>query len=378
VSVATVAPNLRAAGLIEVTDAAGARAFRAAAAHVYRRDPCWVPPLPGEERQTFDSRRNPSLDGVAARRWVLLKDGRPAGRIAAFAPSHRPGIGYVGFFESPDDPAAARTLLDTALEWLAALGRRECYGPIAVTPRDRIGLLLDGFDRPPMLFTPYNPPYYARLLESAGWEPCHRLSAYGWVPTQGDRRGLADLARRSADRSRIRIRPVKLPQLAEETRRIARLVNETLAEAWHYDPISDREAADMAALLRPMLDPSLALIAEDDDGPCAAALGVPDVNWLWHRAGGRLWPAGWLRLLRWRKHVPQGRLMALGLAARVRGTGLAARLIDQLHRAAVSRGYARGELSQVYHDNTAMIRILDRAGFHRVREYAVFTRRTTD
>lgn len=372
----SAAPRMaaRAFQVLQVKDAVGERHFRAAPSAVYRRDPNWVPPLPGEERQVFDERRNPQLCGVGASRWVLLERGVPVGRVAAFAPAHRPGVGYVGFFECPDDRQAARVLLDVAETWLRARHRLECYGPIAVTPRERIGLLVEGFDRPPMLFTPYNPPYYAALLEAAGWAPHLSLRAYGWDPGCADPR-LARVAERAAARAGIRIRPLRLDQLRSETRTVARLINETLAQAWHFDPIGEQESDEMARLLRPILDPSIALVAEDDFGPCGVALGVPDVNWLWRRAGGRLWPLGWARALRWRRHIPQVRVMALGLAPRAQGTGLAVRLIDQLHRAGIARGFARGELSQVYEDNVAMRRILDRMHFPVVRRYAVFARR---
>jgi GNAT superfamily N-acetyltransferase len=66
--------------------------------------------------------------------------------------------------------------------------------------------------------------------------------------------------------------------------------------------------------------------------------------------------------------------MVLGLAQRVQGSGVAARLIDQLLRAGVSGGYTLAELTQVYEDNTRMRSILDRMGFPVVRRYAVFAR----
>lgn len=360
--------------LISVENRAGVRLFAEAGRCPYRRDPNWVPPLPGEERETFDPRRNPSLQGVEARRWVLVAGDAAVGRVAAFAPAHRPGIGYVGFFESPNDPQAARLLLGSAEAWLATRGRRECYGPIAVTPRDRIGLLIEGFEHPPMLFMPYNPAYYRPLLEHAGWRPHHFLRAFGWDHDYADPRGVWELADRAASGSGITIRTLRMDRIAEETRLIARLINETLAGAWHFDPISEREAAEMARLLRPILNPSLALIAEDAAGPCGVALGLPDANWLWHRAGGKLWPLGWAQVLRWRRHIPQLRIMALGLAARVQRTGLAARLMAQLLRAGLAGGYLRGEMSQIYEDNAGMTRILSRMGFPVVRRYAVFSR----
>jgi GNAT superfamily N-acetyltransferase len=323
-----------------------------------------VPPLPGEE-----------ADASKGRRWVLLDRNVPVGRIAAFAPAHRPGIGYFGFFESPDNSAAARTLLAAAEEWLQSQGCVTGFGPIAGTPRDRIGLLIEAFERPAVLFTPYNPPYYRNLLETAGWEAEIFLRAYGWERRFSDPRGVRALAEQVETDSTVRIRSLRLAHLADETRLIASLINETLSSAWHFDPINDDEAGEMARLLRPFLDPSLALVAEDDAGPCGVALGVPDINWLWHKAGGRLWPLGWAHLLRWRRRIPQVRIMALGLAGRVQRSGLAARLIGRLIDAGIRRGLAYGELSQVYEDNVAMRRILDRMGFPAVRRYAVFSRR---
>jgi len=115
-------------------------------------------------------------------------------------------------------------------------------------------------------------------------------------------------------------------------------------------------------------------VAEDADGPCGVVLGVPDINWLWQRAGGRLWPLGWARLLRWRRHVPQLRIMAMGVARRVQQTSVASRLIARLLHAGMCNGYTLGELSQVYEDNGTMTRMLKRMGFPPVRRYAVFAR----
>ncbi|HEU5171707.1 MAG TPA: hypothetical protein VFU46_14260, partial [Gemmatimonadales bacterium] len=308
-------------------------------------------------------------------RWVLADGDRPCGRVAAFAPAARPEVGYFGFFECPDDAGIARALLGAAEAWLAGLGRREVYGPVAVTPRDRIGLLIEGFERPALLFTPYNPPYYARLLESAGYTPAHYLRAYGWQPGYRDDRGVVPLAERVAARAAVRVRTLDPARLGEETRLVVQLVNQTLAGAWHFEPISESEAARLAALLGPVLDPSIALVAEDHEGPCAVFLAIPDVWWLWRRAGGALWPFGWARLLQWRRRIPQARVMALGALPRARRTGTVAQLIGRLDQAGRARGYRYGELSQVYEDNHAMRRVLDRMRLPVVRRYAVYARR---
>jgi GNAT superfamily N-acetyltransferase len=187
---------------------------------------------------------------------------------------------------------------------------------------------------------------------------------------------LRKLAGRAAARGSLRIRTLDPAHLDEETRLVVRFLNETLAEAWHFEPISEVEAARFAAQLGPVLDHSLALIAQDRDGPCAVCLAIPDAWWLWRRAGAALWPFGWARLLRWRRRIPQARVVALGVLPRARGTAVMAQLIDRLDREARARHYLYGELSQVYEDNRAMRVVLDRMGFPVVRRYAVYGRRT--
>jgi hypothetical protein len=368
-------PSVAAGGRIVMVDrGAGARQFAAVPWRVYRHDANWTPPLPGEARETFDPSRNPSLAAIRWQRWVLLDRDIAVGRIAGFTSATHPGAGYFGFFECEDRPDHARLLLRAVEEWLVEQGCRECFGPVAVAARDQIGLLTEGFDRPAMLFTPYNPPYYTRLLEAAGYGFAIGLRAYGWMPDYADPRGVERLADRAAARSSIRLRPLRLDRLREETRVVASMINSTLADAWHFVAIGEREADTMARLLRPIIDPAIALLAEDDCGPCGVALAVPDVNWLWRKSGGKLWPLGWARLLRWHRRIPQARLMALGLEPRIHGSSLAARLIGQLHRAGLARGYVRGELSQVFDDNAAIRRILDRMRLPVVRRYAVFAR----
>lgn len=353
---------------------APARSFWAVARTVYAHDPCWVPPLPFETRHTFDPRTNPALQDGRWNRWVAFQHDRPVGRIAAFAPPHRPGTGYFGFFESPDDQTVSGALVARAESWLAGLGCHDLFGPVAITPRDQVGLLVAGFDTPPTMLTPYNPPYYAALLAAAGYRPAVHLRAYGWSHEWRDPRDLERIAARAGRHSGVRLRSIDPARLQTDTRTIVSLINATLADAWHYDPITAAEADRMAHTLRPVLDPALTLLAEDTDGPCGVALAIPDLNWLWRAAGCRLWPLGWLRLLTGRRRIPQARVMALGVAARVRGTGATGRLIAGWMAAGTRRGYRYAELAQVFDDNLPMRRILDRMALPVVRRYAVYHR----
>jgi hypothetical protein len=82
---------------------------------------------------------------------------------------HDDKVGFFGFFESIDDQAVADLLLTTANDWCRARGHDVMRGPASFSTNDECGLLVDGFDPPPTIMTPHNPPYYATLLERAGF-----------------------------------------------------------------------------------------------------------------------------------------------------------------------------------------------------------------
>lgn len=360
--------------LVPVVDARSSGWFHAVPRHIYAdRHPCWTPVIPGQEAALFDAARNAALRATESARWCVVQDGHPIARIAAFAPHALPAAGYIGFFEAPNDLPLARTLFSVAEDWLARRQRRSIFGPITINPRDQIGLLVEGFDEPATLLTPYNPPYYAELFKGAGYHPAVGLRSYAWRPDMTDRRGMLRVGERIAARGTVAIRMIDPRHLEDEARLIARLLNRVFAHVWGYPPVTDAEALDLARDLRAIVDPQLCLIAMYGGETVGVALTIPDANWLIRRINGRLFPFGWLTALRLRRRIPRARFMALGVLPG-RATGTAIQLMLATHRALLARGYRYAELSQVFDDNHPMRRLLERMGCPTIKRYAVFER----
>src|SRR5947208_5521300 len=172
---------------------------------LFSHDPEWVPPL---RLAVYDriSRRYPAQDHQQTQLWLAYRRGRPVGRIGAcidhlFNELHEEKVGWVGFFESFDDPAVARALLDTACQWVADRGVAASLGPASFTTNDECGLLVDGFEHPPLVMTPHNPPYYARLWTGSGWEPA--MDLWGWWHTR-ETAGLSERQRAVLERIKQR------------------------------------------------------------------------------------------------------------------------------------------------------------------------------
>src|SRR4051794_13297428 len=149
------------------------KAFMRLPWRLYRNEPHWVPPLLMDLRRRLDRGRNPFFEHAEAEYFLAWREGRLVGRITAqvdrnFNEFQGNDWGMFGFFECEDDVEAATALLGAAEDWLRARGRDRMIGPMDFTTNDECGVLVDGFDRDPVILTNWTKPYYPRLLEQAG------------------------------------------------------------------------------------------------------------------------------------------------------------------------------------------------------------------
>ncbi|TFH34529.1 MAG: N-acetyltransferase, partial [Anaerolineales bacterium] len=148
----------------------------------YRNDPLWVAPLRSEVRGQFDPKRNPFLDHCEYALFTLDRDGEMVGRIAAFIDRLAVDfwgepIGLFGYYECIPDVAASRLLLETAADWLREQGMKAMRGPWSFVSQEW-GLVVEGFDHPPVIMAPHNPAYYQEQMTGFGLEKVKDLLCY--------------------------------------------------------------------------------------------------------------------------------------------------------------------------------------------------------
>lgn len=174
--------------IIECQTPAQRRQFITFAWEIYKNNPFWVPPLISERMAFYDKAKNPFFEHSDAALFMARRNGRIVGTIVAILNNrhnqfHHETTGFFGGFEVINDFEVARALLDTARDWLKARGMTVMRGPTTLSFNDETGLLIEGFDKPPRVLMPYNPPYYAELLERYGFQKAMDLYAW-WVDTQ--------------------------------------------------------------------------------------------------------------------------------------------------------------------------------------------------
>jgi hypothetical protein len=369
---------------VTVTPVSGQRdldAFIKVPFGLYQDDPNWVPPLIYLERQRFDPKTNPFLQHADHQLFLARRDGLLVGRVSAQVDHehnrfHQERTGFFGFFESVDDSQVAQALFRTAEGWLRDQGMETARGPLSFSINQEAGLLIDGFDMPPMIMMPHSRPYYGRLIEGAGFAKVKDL--YAW---RYDTETVPPKARRAVDELRqrpdISIRTGEIRRFDQEIATILDVFNSTWSENWGFVPVTPAEARRLGEEMRQIADTNLVIIVEVEGKTAGVVLAAPNINEAIRDLNGHLFPFGWAKLL-WRLKVSRlktGRLMILGVKREFRTRrylAMAYLLCDEVYRRARDGGYKWAEFSWTLEDNNAVNTIIRNVGCQVYKTYRIY------
>jgi len=342
----------------------------------------WVPPLKLERRIFLSRRFNSYFSHGDARLFLARRDGRVVGRISAqyddnFNAHHGNRWGMFGFLELEEDPEILPPLLQAADDWLRSRGRDHMIGPMDFTMNDESGVMIEGFDRVPMIKQPWHPPYYQRLAEAAGLGKAMDLLM--WELQISDREKILPVIFKLADevepRHGITLRKMSRRSLRKDMDRFADVYNSAWSENWGFSPYSKKDLDAYTQELHLVFDQHWFMVAETAEKETAAvAITVPDVNQVLAKMGGRLLPLGWWHFLRKGKTIDRVRVGFLGVKPQFQHTGVAAKMYVEHFDMASATPQKWGEMGWILETNTNMNRAMEAMGGRIVRRYRVYQR----
>lgn len=347
---------------------------------IYADDPMWVPPLRLERRLHF-SRFNPFFKHGEWQAWIAYRNNQPVGRISAQIDQlHRqrygPETGHFGLFECIDDAEVAAVLVRAAEEWLTARQTRHVTGPFNLSINQECGVLVDGFDTPPMVMMPHSRRWYGRLLEEQGYQPVKDMLAY-WVEVDFKvPRLMSALIAKFSDQ--VRLRPLRRDRFGEEMEILRDIFNDAWSENWGFVPFTKAEFAELGTSLRLLVPDDCIQIAEVDGVPSAFMVALPNLNEIFAELDGSLFPFGWIKLSRIKSRgvVRTGRIPLMGVRKQFHNTplgmALAFMVIDAPKKLARAVGVEAVELSWVLEDNKPMRAVLDSLGCRQYKRYRIY------
>lgn len=344
---------------------------------LYRDDPYWVPPLRIAVKELLDRSKHPFYANAEAEFFLARRNGAIVGRIAAIFDRahnrfHEEDAGFFGFFECENDPAAAEALLSTAREWVFRHGAQFLRGPVNPSTNYECGMLIDGFDRSPMVMMPYNPRYYPVLMDSVGLTKAKDLLGYLSNAFTIDLEKIGRVADRVFKTNGVTVRPINMKDFDADVARIWEVYSSAWSRNWGFVPMSREEFHAMGREMKQILKPELVLVGEVEGRTVGFALALPDVNFALKPAGGSLLPTGILKILYYQRLIKSVRVLALGVEERYRASGLGAAFYATLVRNARKLGYGDCEMSWILEDNTLMNRALEVMGARRYKTYRIY------
>lgn len=349
---------------------------------IYKNDPHWIPPLLASEKGLVGYAKEPFYERNKIQTFLAERDGKIVGRIAAILnvghlERYGDKVGFFGFYESVDDQAVADALFAAASDWLKGQGCETMRGPMNPSMNHTVGLLIEGFDSSPFFMMTYNPAYYERLFENVGLAKSQDMYAY-WgeidmLPKVRER--YLRTAEMIQERYDVKLRPLDKKHFEADVRMFLEIYNRSLSNTWGFVPFSDAELREMAASMKYLMVPELAVVAEIDGKPAGVTFCLPDYNPRIKAINGRLFPFGFLKLLRKRSEIKRMRIISTNVLPEYQMTGLGLVLLNALVPKTLECGVQEAEFSWVLESNQYSRGSLEKGGAVRNKTYRVYDKK---
>lgn len=347
-------------------------------ARLYAGDPAFVAPLVMERREALSPLKNPYFAHAETQFWLARRDGRDVGRISAQIDRlvTDPDVGHFGMIVAEDDAEVFAALFAAAEGWLRARGKRRIMGPFNLSINEETGLLIDGFDAPPVMLMGHDPRYAGPRIEALGYAKAKDLIAYMYDIDHE----LPAAARRKIDSRKataLTVRRLDMQRYREEFDTVTAIFNDAWSQNWGFIAFTEAEIAHMAKSLKMLIDPNCVAIVEMNGEAIGFGIALPNLNELIADFGGNLLPFNWIKLMyRLRRGARTARVPLMGIRRSCSTSfagGLAPFLvIDALRKGLRAKGVKQVELSWILEDNRPMRHVIEALGANPYKTYRVY------
>ncbi len=336
----------------EVVTRADLRRFVEFPNKLYWGNAYYIPALVSDDMDTLSRDKNPAFDNCEAIYLLALREGRIVGRIAGII-NHlvnakdnnlRARFGYLDF---EDDAEVVDALFGALEEWARSRSMTELNGPLGFSDMDPEGMLVEGFDQIGTMVAIYNHPYYPAHMERLGFVKDADWVEYKiTIPTEVPERHLK-VAKLAAQKYNLRVKKYSSSRkvVADYGVKLFELVNDAYNSLYGYSPLTPRQIDRYIKLYIPMLRlENLILVVDQNDDLVGMAVGMPSIARALQRSRGKLFPFGFIHLLRaLRGKNDTVELLLIAIRPDYQGKGVNAIIFGEIIPAFNANGYRYAE-----------------------------------
>jgi ribosomal protein S18 acetylase RimI-like enzyme len=345
----------------EVLTSADRKAFVMLPFSIYRDNPYWVPPIIKDESGIFDPEKNPAYDFCRVKFWIAMKDGRCVGRIVALINEKHIAktgerYGRINRVEFIDDAEVTDALFATAEAWIKAQGMTAVHGPLGFTSLDTQGLMIEGFDYLPSIASVYHLPYYQQHFDRLGYVKENdwvefRMTITDAVYNKGKRGAQIVKQRFGVEVHSFKTRK----EIMDYSGEIFGVLNDAFRDLPYVVELDGRLMDVYRKKYLGLLNPRFVKLVKKEGEVIGFFIGLPSLSKAMQKAGGRLFPFGFMHLMKALKKPEAIDMLLTGVKHEYQSAGIAVVLIGELQEEMMKMGINTLETTGVFETNQSAI-----------------------
>ncbi len=335
----------------EVNSKGGLKEFIKFPFELYKGNKYWVPPLIFDELKTLSKEKNPAFDFCEAKYWLAYKNNKIVGRIAGII-NHRYNEKWnqksarFGWIDFIDDKEVSSALIDQVIAWAKEKGMNKIHGPLGFTDFDGEGMLTEGFNELSTFGSIYNYSYYPNHIEKLGFEKDADWIEFSvkFDPNVAGPEKVSRIAEAVAERNKLHIlRVKKAKEMLPYAREIFYLINEAYKDLFGFVELTDKQIDMYVKAYFGFIKADYVPIILDSNNKVAAfGITMPSLSVAVQKSKGRLFPFGFIHILRAMKNNPDVDLYLTAVRPELQNKGVNAMLMNEMHQV-----YARNKIQRV-------------------------------
>ncbi len=346
--------------LKEVSSRSGLKEFINFPFTLYKDNKFWVPPLIFDELKTLSKEKNPAFDFCEAKYWLAYKNDEIVGRIAGII-NHKYNEKWnqksarFGWIDFIDDEEVSKSLIDQVITWAKEKGMNKIHGPLGFTDFDGEGMLTEGFNELSTFGSIYNHSYYPNHIEKLGFE-----KDADWIeftvkfdPNVPGPEKVSRIAEAVAERNKLHLlRVKKAKEMLPYAREVFYLINEAYKDLFGFVELTDRQIDMYVKAYFGFIKPDyVPIILDINNKVVAFGITMPSLSLAVQKSKGRLFPFGFIHILRAMKNNPDVDLYLTAVHPGMQNKGVNAMLMNEMHHVYVRNKIQRVETNRELEEN---------------------------
>lgn len=331
---------------------------------IYKNSPYWVPPIISQEIKTFDKSENPIFKSADARFFLAFKGRKVVGRIAAIinwleVNDQKQKKMRFGWFDFIDDIEVSKALLNEVEKIGKANNLEYCEGPVGFSNLDKVGVLTEGFEKLSTMITWYNHPYYTKHYENSGYkkekEYVESVFSFSNVKPETFEKAQELIKKRYQLKA---LNFTKTKEVMPYANKMFDLFNNSYASLSSFVAITDAQKEYFKKKFISFVNPEyIKFVLDKDDNLIAFAIVMPSFAKVLKEINGRLFPYGFLKLLKAKKDSKDVVFYLIGVMPEYQNKGVTAIIFNEYYKVFKRKGIQKCIRTPELADNKAIHQI---------------------